>query len=216
MSKSKISGNDAKLLKLEAERARLRAEVHRLQNKSSQLSRRLFGGSSVLPKFDRKNTLLYGVFVWGENGEIQLRDIKDFNQRTEAIVSPRLFPVGTPRHTELLTQWRKRQQEGKQRIKWWKQAYSFNQAKWRKAGIPALDAREKSLDKRIWAIEDKIPQVPADGWIGIAVKLRLFRDEAVSQNLSIGQTEDELSAEYQPGVSALHDVERLAAKCRAA
>ena len=81
----------------------------------------------------------------------------------------------------------------------------------RTAGIPELEAEFERLSVLADDIEGVINDAKAHTLAGVAVKLRLMRQLAL-RTLFVKDADDErnLDWQYQPGLSALRDLERLA------
>jgi hypothetical protein len=213
-------GPDSELLRLEAEHDAARAEAKRISDRIEELT-------DGLPEWARSGIPLYpaaeplfcnmGRHYADDDGRLQLTEIRKFNRNTESIVEDWRDMAASPIRDKRRAEWLNRRAEGRTRVKWWSEQVAAIKAIHERAGIPRLEAEAD----RLWELGDNIEVVINDAkahtLAGVAVKLRLMRQLAL-RTLRADWVDDDrnLDWEYQPGLSALRDLERLTGKSGAA
>jgi hypothetical protein len=208
-------GPDSELLRLEAEHDAARAEAKRISDRIEELT-------DGLPEWARGGIPLYptaeppfcnmGRHYADDDGRLQLNEIRKFNRNTEEIVEDwRDFTPNTAAREKRRAEWIKRRTEGRTRVKWWSEQVVAIKAVHERAGIPGLEGEFDRLSNLADDIEGVINDAKAHTLAGVAVKLRLMRQLAL-RALPVKDADDErnLDWQYQPGLSALRDLERLA------
>jgi len=109
-------------------------------------------------------------------------------------------------------EWIKRRQEGRARVRWWREQRAAIDEAMASVGLLELNAECDRLGEYTGDLEEAIVATPATTMVGIAIKLRYMREVAAGAELLTGQppADEDYDWQYRFALSALHDAERLA------